>query len=145
MKSRGLSYKLVEVPAAATSEDASKSLNIPKSQIAKTIVFVSESKDTILVVVRADRKVDQSKLARLLGFKKLRLAREEEVISSTGYPPGGVPPLGHLAELPVFVDAEIATGEYWCGGGDEKHLVFLDFRRLQGFKGVRIIEVPKKQ
>ncbi|PLJ77381.1 aminoacyl-tRNA deacylase [Infirmifilum sp. SLHALR2] len=144
LRSRGIPYRLVEVGAAATSDDASMSLGVEKSQIAKTVVFVSDGGETVLVVVRADRRVDQARLAKLLGYRRLRLARPEEVAESTGYPPGGVPPLGHLRELPVILDSEIAGGEYWCGGGDERHLLLLDFRMITG-PGFKVMDVPKKR
>ncbi|MEZ0346352.1 MAG: YbaK/EbsC family protein [Infirmifilum sp.] len=130
--------------AAATSEDASKSLRVDKSQIAKTIVFVADTGDVVLVVLRADRRVDQSGLAKLLGYKRLRLARDSEVVENTGYRPGGVPPLGHAKPLPVFIDREVSEGAYYCGGGDDKHLLFLDFREIPSRLNVKVIDVPKK-
>ncbi|QOJ79084.1 YbaK/EbsC family protein [Infirmifilum lucidum] len=144
LKSRGIPYRLVEVPEAATSEMASKSLGVDKTRIAKTVVFVSDTGDVVLVVVRSDRRVDQAKLAKLLGYRKLRLARAEEVVEYTGYTPGGVPPIGHARELPVVLDSEVAGGEYWCGGGDERHLLLLDFRNISA-QGFKVVDVPKKQ
>lgn len=144
LRSRGLAYRLVEVGAAATSDEASRSLGVEKSRIAKTVVFVSDGGEPVLVVVRADRRVDQSKLAKALGYKKLRLARGEEVASLTGYPPGGVPPVGHAKELPVLVDAELVGGEYWCGGGSERHLLLLDIGQVAKLPNVRVVDVPKK-
>ncbi|MGC8835566.1 MAG: aminoacyl-tRNA deacylase [Infirmifilum sp.] len=145
LRRNGLRFQIVEVPAAATSEMASKSLGISKDKIAKSVLFVSEDNNVVLIVLRSDRRVDQSKLAKILGYKKLRLARDEEVLAYTGYPPGGVPPIGHLREIPVFLDVEVSTGEYWCGGGDDKHLLLLDFSEASKLKNVAVIEVPKKQ
>lgn len=119
-------------------------MGIKLSEIAKTVVLVSERGDTILVVVRGDRRVDQAKLARLLGYKKLRLASGSEVLETTGYPPGGVPPVGHLRKLPVYIDVELRGGMYYVGGGDSQHLLLIrtdDIAKLT--EGV-FLDIPKK-
>ncbi|MHB9301801.1 YbaK/EbsC family protein [Thermofilum pendens] len=146
LSSAGLRFEIVEVSRAATSLEASESLGVGLDRIAKTVVFKSDGGETVLVVVRADLKVDQSRLARLLGYRRLRLARREEVVEETGYEPGGVPPVGHRKRLKVYVDSRLLdAGEVYAGGGDERHLVRLDLRELveKGFAAA--VEVPVKQ
>lgn len=146
LRREGVSFSIVEVHRAATAREASESLGVPLERIAKTVVLVSENKDVILVVVRADRRVDQTRLARLLGFKKLRLATEEEVVSSTGYPPGGVPPVGHARRLPVYLDAELlGAGPIYAGGGDERHLLLIHPEDIIRLAGAQVVEVPRKE
>jgi len=146
LRREGVSFSIVEVPRAATAREASESLGVPLERIVKTVVLVSEDKDVVLVVVRADRRVDQTRLARLLGFKKLRLAREEEVVSSTGYPPGGVPPVCHAKKLPVYLDAELlGTGPVYAGGGDERHLLLIHPEDVVRLAGAQVIDVPRKE
>jgi len=145
LRREGVSFRIVEVPRAATAREASESLGVPMERIAKTVVLVSEGGDVVLVVVRADRRVDQAKLARLLGFKRLRLATEEEVTSSTGYPPGGVPPVGHARRLPVYLDTELlGAGPVYAGGGDERHLLLINPEDIVRLAGAQVIDVPKK-
>uniref|UniRef100_A0A7C4FFR2 YbaK/EbsC family protein n=1 Tax=Thermofilum pendens TaxID=2269 RepID=A0A7C4FFR2_THEPE len=145
LRREGASFSIVEVPRAATAREASESLGVPLDRVVKTVVLVSESRDVVLAVVRADRRVDQSRLARLLGFKKLRLATEEEVVSSTGYPPGGVPPVGHARRLPVYLDAELlGAGPVYAGGGDERHLLLINPEDIVRLAGAQVIDVPKK-
>lgn len=141
----GVEYRLVEVPRASTSREAAESLGIDLSRIAKTVVLVSEQGDTVLVIVRGDRKVDQARLARLLGYRKLRLADENEVLEATGYPPGGVPPVGHRQELPVYVDEELLNSDYYyAGGGDAQHLLLIRAKDILRLTGGKALDVPKK-
>ncbi|MEM0093631.1 MAG: YbaK/EbsC family protein [Thermofilum sp.] len=141
----GIEYRLVEVPRASTSREAAENLGIELSRIAKTVVLVSEQGKALLVVVRGDRRVDQAKLARLLGCKKLRLATDSEVIEATGYPPGGVPPVGHLRKLPVYLDEELLGGYYYVGGGDSQHLLFIKAEDILKLAEATVLNVPKKE
>ena len=145
LDSIGVKYRIVEVPEAATSSQASRSLGVGLERIAKTVVFKSDTGKTVLVVVRADLKIDQGRLAKLLGYKKLRLASFDEVVEETGYPPGGVPPLGHKKKLTVYVDVKLLGGEtYFVGGGDEKHLLEVSLREITE-KGFALpLDVPLK-
>ncbi|MDP7285978.1 MAG: YbaK/EbsC family protein, partial [Dehalococcoidales bacterium] len=46
--------------------------------------------------------------------------------AATGYPTGGIPPVGHKKKLPVFLDEGLLIQEYvWCGGGARSKLVKL--------------------
>ncbi|AJB41623.1 YbaK/prolyl-tRNA synthetase associated region [Thermofilum adornatum 1505] len=145
LDSIGIRYMIVEVPEAATSGQASRSLGIGLERIAKTVVFKSDSGETLLVVVRADKKVDQGRLAKMLGYKKLRLATFEEVVEDTGYPPGGVPPVGHKKKLVVYVDSKLLGGDfYFVGGGDDKHLLEVSLREIAERGFALPLDVPVK-
>jgi Cys-tRNA(Pro) deacylase len=142
LTSLGVFFRIVEVPEAATSSQASRSLGVGLERIAKTVVLKADSGETVLVVVRADKRIDQGRLAKLLGFKKLRLASFGEVVEETGYPPGGVPPVGHKKKLPVYVDRGLLVGTYFVGGGDEKHLLEVSLEDLVN-RGLAVaIDIP---
>jgi Cys-tRNA(Pro) deacylase len=61
----------------------------------------------LLVVTCGDRRVDTKKLAKVFGVKKLKFADAQTVFSLTGFPPGGVSPIGSLKPLPVYVDQSL--------------------------------------
>lgn len=145
LDNRGVRYELVEVPRAATSLEAAESLNIGLNMIAKTLVMLADAGHPLLVVVRADRRISQAELARLLGFGKLRLATASEVVEITGYAPGGVPPLAHAREIPVYLDRELLELEYvYTGGGDDKHLLRISPSDIVRVAGAAVIDIPKK-
>ena len=59
-----------------TAELAAKALGVTPGQIAKTLLFLTES-SPVIVVTCGDKKVDTKQLARLLGAKKAKFASAE--------------------------------------------------------------------
>ena len=58
--------------------------------------------------------------------KEVRIAPDDIAESVTGYPTGGIPPVGHRRRTPVFMDSAVSTREYvWAGGGSRIKLVKL--------------------
>lgn len=145
LESRRVKYELVEVLRAATSIEAARSLGVDLSFIAKTVVMLTDTGYPVLVVIRADKRVNQGELARLLGLNKLRLAAGGEVTEITGYAPGGVPPLAHARKLPVYLDKELLELEYvYTGGGDDKHLLRISPGDIVEIAEAKVIDIPKK-
>jgi prolyl-tRNA editing enzyme YbaK/EbsC (Cys-tRNA(Pro) deacylase) len=97
------------------SELAAQALGCTVAEIAKSVVFVGKSAS--VVVISGDRRVDQAKLAALLG-EDVRIARPDEVRETTGFPIGGVPPFPHKASVAVFPDASLMRfGRVWAASG----------------------------
>src|SRR5205807_548542 len=61
-----------------------------------------------LLVLPADRKLDNPKVRKALGSKALRFASREEVEQLTGLAPGSIPPFGSLFGLPTHCDPALA-------------------------------------
>ena len=60
------------------------------------------------------------------GSPATRLASDDVAEAATGYPTGGIPPVGHKKKLPVFLDKGVVSQEFvWCGGGARTKLVRL--------------------
>ncbi len=145
IRAHSLDAELVEVPKAATSKEAAESLGISLENIAKSILFISDDGMPVLVVVRADRKVKQNALARILGFKHLRLARREEVVEITGYEPGAIPPFAHKNRISVIIDREVLNNRYvFTGGGSTRHLLKLKPKDIVAMTGGKVMDVPKR-
>ncbi|MHB1044167.1 MAG: YbaK/EbsC family protein [Eubacteriales bacterium] len=99
-----LGLKAIELEESTrTCELAAAALGVEVGQIAKTLVFLAGDRPA-LVVASGDRKVNSSKLKKLLGGSKVRLADPETVLKTTGYPVGGVCPVALPEDLPVFLD-----------------------------------------
>lgn len=145
LEENGVKAEIIYVGEAATSREASRSAGVRIDKIAKTVIFTSDKGDVIAVVLRADRRVHQKRLSRLLGYKKLRLATKEEIIGATGYPPGAVPPIAHRRKIPVYVDRELLElDRVYAGGGSTGHLLAISPLDIVNLSGAVIIDVPKK-
>ncbi|HYO88197.1 MAG TPA: YbaK/EbsC family protein, partial [Candidatus Limnocylindrales bacterium] len=94
----------------ATSQQAADNIGCQLGQIVKSLCFVVDVNGTdqpILVLASGDQRVDDRKIAEHYGVgrKRVRIATPDECVSIYGYPPGGVPPVGHrTANLSTFID-----------------------------------------
>ena len=118
---------------AQTALETADAERMPAHEFAKTVVYYSEGGFGI-AVVPADELVDMVKLRRLLGLSHIRLAEEGELAEL--FPDcelGAMPPFGYSCELPVVVDARIATDFIVFTIGTHRDVVrmsFADFARL---------------
>lgn len=105
----------------ATSELAAQAIGCSVAQIAKSICFMINKIDPVLVVASGVNTVDDRKFSKILevGRKKVRLAKPEQCIEIFGYAPGGVPPVGHrVADLPIYLDQDLQQfDKIWAAGG----------------------------
>ncbi len=69
---------------------------------AKTIVFVTDNGDGVVVLMHGDMEVSTKKLARVLGVKRVTPADQREASRITGYQFGGTSPLGMRSNPPVL-------------------------------------------
>lgn len=97
--------------------DAARAIGVAPDRIVKSVLLVARDGAGVLVVAPGDRRVDPEKVARLAGTAKLKLASAAQVLQATGYPAGGVPPVGHPAGLRVLVDASLLSRDELVGGG----------------------------
>ena len=100
--------------STATSELAAAAIGCEVAQIAKSICLIVDKEQPVLVVASGMQTVDDRKIATLfnVGRKKVRLAKPEECIAVFGYPPGGVPPVGHRTEgIRIFLDNNLKQFE----------------------------------
>jgi Cys-tRNA(Pro) deacylase len=117
LKENNITYEIQIHEETYSAAKASEILKVEIDKIIKSLIFINEKDEPILVIIPGNKKVNQTKLAKMLGFKKLRLAKPEEVIEHTGYEAGGVPPVGHKKQLQCYIDEEIIGKEFVYGGG----------------------------
>ncbi|GBD22711.1 Cys-tRNA(Pro)/Cys-tRNA(Cys) deacylase YbaK [bacterium HR29] len=103
----------------STAEEAAAAVGCELGQIVKTLVFMADGR-CVLVLVAGDRRVDPTRLARILGMprKRVRMATPAEVRAATGYDVGGVPPVGHGETFDVIIDESLRRyGTVWAAAG----------------------------
>ncbi|MBI2325461.1 MAG: YbaK/EbsC family protein [Chloroflexi bacterium] len=117
-KEHGLDLDVRRYPAGThTAEDAARAIGCEVAQIVKSLVFLAAG-DPVVVLVAGSDRVDESKLAAVLGAYSARRATANEVRGSTGFVVGGVPPFGHRVPLPVVVDDALLRHEVvWAAAG----------------------------
>jgi len=114
-EARGAVRQLAE--STATSGDAALALGVEVAQIGKSLVFLGDDRAVVIVLSGVDR-LDTAALAAFLEVAKVRRPDAQEVRSSTGYPIGGVSPLGLPPDVPVLIDDGLADFEViWVAAG----------------------------
>ena len=116
--------------STATVAQAASALGVQEGQIAKSIVFVMDG-EPVVVVASGRHRIDREKVCVALDCAEGRMASSDEVRAATGFPIGGVPPIGH--GLPVVFDT--ALMEYdaiYAAGGDGNTLFEVAPRELAG-------------
>jgi prolyl-tRNA editing enzyme YbaK/EbsC (Cys-tRNA(Pro) deacylase) len=115
----GLASRVVELAVAArTSQQAANALGVAVGQIAKSLVFRAAKSDrAVLVIAAGDRRVDEAKIAVLLG-EPIERASPEFVRAATGFAIGGVAPVAHAAPMTTFFDTSLRRFDVvWAAGG----------------------------
>jgi prolyl-tRNA editing enzyme YbaK/EbsC (Cys-tRNA(Pro) deacylase) len=119
----GLRGAVIELAVhARTSQQAADALGVTVGQIAKSLVFTVNGRPLMVIASGANR-VDEAKLGRLADGQ-VRRAAPETVKQATGYTIGGVPPLGHVAPLPIYIDQDLLQYETIYGAAGVPECVF---------------------
>jgi len=116
--------------STATVAEAAAALGVEEGQIAKSIVFVMDG-EPVVVVASGRHRIDREKVCDALDCAEGRMASADEVRAGTGFPIGGVPPIGH--GLPVVFDTALLDYEViYAAGGDGNTLFEVAPRELAG-------------
>ena len=83
----------VATPGQESISDLVKFLNIPATRIIKSVLYVANEKENILVLIRGDKEVNEVKLKHLLDVDSLRIATDEELANITDVGKGSVGPV----------------------------------------------------
>lgn len=129
-----------------TVAHAAAALGVPPAAIVKSIVFEhkQDAARVCLAIVPGDARVSRSKVGDALGVRQLRLASAGTVERVTGYPAGGVPPVGHRTAMPVVLDRRVAGLDVvFGGGGDEWHMLRIAPRDIQRLTRAAVADVTE--
>ena len=98
-----------------TAADAAAAIGVEVGQIVKSLVFLVDG-SPVMALVAGDNLLSESKLSAACGGGVVGRADADAVRAATGFPIGGVPPLGH--GLPVYVDEGLLRfDEVWAAAG----------------------------
>lgn len=113
----GIQTPVVEfADSTRTAAEAAAAIGTSVAQIAKSLVFIA-GEEPLLVITSGANRVSMEKLAVLTGAA-VRRADAGTVKLTTGFPVGGVPPLGHQAPIRILIDRDLlAFDTIWAAAG----------------------------
>ncbi|MDJ0768390.1 MAG: YbaK/EbsC family protein [Ilumatobacter sp.] len=120
---------------AKTAADAAAAIGVEVGQIIKSLIF-SVDGEIVLAYVSGANRLDERKLAHAAGGERCERVDADAVKAATGFPIGGVPPIGHATELRSFIDPDLLRYDEIWGAAGTWHDVFPiapgDLRRVSG-------------
>jgi Cys-tRNA(Pro) deacylase len=145
LRRHGVEATLLEPGGHMPTVDlAAAALGVEPARIVKSIVFQHKKDRTrvCLAIVPGDARIHPSKVAKAVGLTQLKLASADATLQATGYPVGGVPPLGHRTAMPVVIDPSVLRHDMvFGGGGDERHMLRISPDEIRRFTGAVVADV----
>lgn len=111
------------VDKGGTAESA-RQLGVDEHVVVKTLVFETNEKRPLIVLMHGDCQVSAKNLARHIGVKAVEPATPEQANRWTGYLVGGTSPFGTRTPMPVYVERSIFDlDKIYINGGKRGFLV----------------------
>jgi prolyl-tRNA editing enzyme YbaK/EbsC (Cys-tRNA(Pro) deacylase) len=127
--------------SARTAAEAAAALGVPIGAIVKSLVFAADGA-AVLVLASGDHQVDTAKIATVLDVGAVKRADADLVRDATGFPIGGVAPVGHPRPLPTVVDRHLGSFEQLWAAAGTPHAVFpTTFDELVRLSGGTVADV----
>jgi prolyl-tRNA editing enzyme YbaK/EbsC (Cys-tRNA(Pro) deacylase) len=136
LRGRGLEIEVRTLSdSARTAALAAAALDVEVGQIVKSLVF-ERAGEPVLVLCAGDRRVNADDL-------NLRPASAERVRAVTGFSIGGVPPLGHVVDLPTTIDESLRRFDVvWAAAGTPHDVFSIETEELvRAIPGARVTKV----
>jgi prolyl-tRNA editing enzyme YbaK/EbsC (Cys-tRNA(Pro) deacylase) len=143
LKALGLANQVVELQSTTrTSADAAQAVGCRVEQIAKSIVFRAKQTDKpILVIASGPNRVNEKRIEKFIS-EPLGKADADYVRKHTGFVIGGVPPIGHLEKLEIFIDEDLLKyEEIWAAAGSPNAIFRLTPSDLIKMTGGRVVSI----
>ena len=141
--------EIIDTPNTRTIDDLVEFLKVPPSVILKTLVYIADKKP-VLVLIRADKTVEETKLKNALNAKELRIATSgeiQELMIEKGFDAqtGFIGPVG-IQGVRMIADDTVKDLKNFVVGCNQtdKHLVGanfgVDIPERKEFFDIRLVE-----
>lgn len=113
-------------PGAHSVDEAAESLGVDADQILKAMLFMAKMGEDdfqpVMVLMRGNDEVNETKVQNALGAEDLTLATEEQAVNYLGAHPGSLGPVGVGKEVKILADKYVQVlVNVACGANDDGH------------------------
>ncbi len=120
-------------------------LAVDEHAVIKTLVFETDQKKPLVVLMHGDAQVSTKNLARFLGVKTVAPVTPEKANKLTGYLVGGTSPFGVKTKMPIYAESTIFDlPRIYINGGKRGFLVEIEPRVLESVLEIKRVEVMVK-
>ena len=143
-RERGLEITTKRFPEGTkTAADAAAAIGVSVGQIVKSLVFGVDS-EIVMALVSGSNQLDEKKLALAAGGAKCSRVDADAVRAATGYPIGGVPPLGLATQMRIFYDPDLLQyDEVWAAAGTWNDVFAINPDSLALITGGLIVDLKR--
>jgi len=143
MRSRGVGVEIVTFDESTrTSELAASAIGCEVAQIAKSLVFILDDQEPILVIASGRNRVDTERLAERVGNRRVKIADAKTVKQVTGFPVGGVPPVAHSEPIRTILDPTLMQFKIVYAAAGTPNAVFgIHPEELRRLSGAELVDV----
>ena len=110
LETSGVPHRVLRHQPARTSEEAARLRGTPLEVGAKAVVCHADD-EIVLIVVPADRRLDERAFRRQTRVRSVRMVDADQVQELIGAPIGAVPPFGSLVGLTTYADRAVVERE----------------------------------
>ena len=126
----------------ATALAAAEALDVDALRVAKTLVFESESRDPLVVIMNGRYQTSVKALARELAKKSIAPCSASRAESLTGYRVGGISPFGQRTAMPVYMQIDLFEFEtIWVNGGQRGFMIEVAPGAIEQALAARLVDV----
>src|SRR4051812_23438627 len=120
-------------------------LGVDEHAVVKTLIFETNEKKPLIVLMHGDLQVSTKELARILRVKTISPAAPEKANKLTGYLVGGTSPFGVKTRMPVYAEKTIFDlDKIYINGGKRGFLAAIDPKVLRKVLDVEEVAVAVK-
>ena len=121
---------------------SSIALGVPEHAVIKTLIFETDRRDPLCILMHGDREVSVKQLARAIGTKAVAPCAPEVADRHSGYQVGGTSPFGLRRAMPVYMQSTIRDlPRMYINGGARGFLVELDPRDAERLLAPIVVDV----
>lgn len=126
------------------TKHSSEVLGVDEHAVVKTLIFETNEKKPLIVLMHGDFQVSTKSLARFLNVKTIAPVAPEKASKLTGYLVGGTSPFGVKTKMPIYAEKTIFDlPRIYINGGKRGFLVAIDPQILRDV--LNVVEVEIKQ
>ncbi|MCX7908457.1 MAG: proline--tRNA ligase [Ignavibacteria bacterium] len=117
-------------PNAKTIDDLIEQFGFDENSLAKSVIYIIDS-EPVLILMRGNDELNETKLQAAFGTNKFRPATPEELLEITGANAGSIGPVNLKSNIKVVADSLLKDANSLVSGAnkDGYHLKNIDFLR----------------